>query len=146
MSNACSSDSSDTSTLRSKDSGLSTMASMQADILSANEEAEARRCSLELRQRRRQSERPMTVAEFNQAQRRKAAMAKAAAMHAYVNLPPKLIGRAEEAADPPPPPLPQKDVGYASADNSPQHRSEFWFYTFMPPAFVKISILLFSHC
>ena len=129
MSNAaCSSDSSDTSTLRSKDSGLSTMASMQADILSANEEAEARR-SLELRQRRRQSERPMTVAEFNQAQRRKAAMAKAAAMHAYVNLPPKLIGRAEAAAaDPPPPPLPQKDVGYASAENSPQHRSEFWFF------------------
>ena len=124
---ACSSDSSDTSTLRSKDSGLSTMASMQADILSANEEAEAR-YSLE-RQRRRQSERPMTVAEFNLAQRRKAAMAaKAAAMHAYVNLPPKLIGRAEN--DAPPPPLPQKDVVYASADNSPQHRSEFWFVSF----------------
>ena len=121
---ACSSDSnSDTSTLRSKDSGLSTMASMQADILSANEEAEMAHAHA---QRRRQSERPMTVAEFNLAQRRKAAVAaKAAAMHAYVNLPPKLIGRAEN--DAPPPPLPQKDVGYASADNSPQHRSEFCF-------------------
>ena len=124
---ACSSDSSDTSTLRSKDSGLSTMASMQADILSANEEAEMAHAHA---QRRRQSERPMTVAEFNLAQRRKAAMAaKAAAMHAYVNLPPKLIGRAEAAAEQPPP-LPQKDVGYASADNSPQHRSEFWFVSF----------------
>ena len=128
MSNAaaCSSDSnSDTSTLRSKDSGLSTMASMQADILSANEEAEMAHAHA---QRRRQSERPMTVAEFNLAQRRKAAMAaKAAAMHAYVNLPPKLIGRAENDA---PPPLPQKDVGYASAENSPQHRSEFCFVVF----------------
>ena len=125
---ACSSDSnSDTSTLRSKDSGLSTMASMQADILSANEEAEAE--AARLQRLRRQSERPMTVAEFNLAQRRKAAMAaKAAAMHAYVNLPPKLIGRAEN--DAPPPPLPQKDVGYASAENSPQHRSEFWFVSF----------------
>ena len=123
---ACSSDSnSDTSTLRSKDSGLSTMASMQADILSANEEAEMAHAHA---QRRRQSERPMTVAEFNLAQRRKAAMAaKAAAMHAYVNLPPKLIGRAENDA---PPPLPQKDVGYASAENSPQHRSEFCFVVF----------------
>ena len=124
---ACSSDSnSDTSTLRSKDSGLSTMASMQADILSANEEAEMAHAHAQ--RLRRQSERPMTVAEFNLAQRRKAAMAaKAAAMHAYVNLPPKLIGRAENDA---PPPLPQKDVGYASAENSPQHRSEFWFASF----------------
>ena len=68
----------------------------------------------------------MTVAEFNVAQKKKAAAA--AAMHAYVNLPPKLIGRAE--ADPPP--LPQKDVGYASAENSPQHRSE----SLSPPSFV----------
>ena len=74
----------------------------------------------------------MTVAEFNVAQKRKAAAA--AAMHAYVNLPPKLIGRAE--ADPPPP-LPQKDVGYASAENSPQHRSKF------PPSFVPTLPLIF---
>ena len=105
------------------------MASMQQDILSANEEAEMR-YSLE-RRRQRQNNRPMTVAEFNVAQRKKAAAA--AAMHAYVNLPPKLIGRAEEHddADPPPmpPPLPpHKDVGYGSADNSPQHRSEFFSF------------------
>ena len=97
------------------------MASMQQDIMSANEEAEMR---YDLERRRLQnSSRPMTVAEFNVAQRKKAAAA--AAMHAYVNLPPKLIGRAED--DPPPPPLPHKDVGYGSADNSPQHRSEFLF-------------------
>ena len=93
------------------------MASMQQDIMSANEEAELR-YSLERRRRNR----PMTVAEFNVAQRKKAAAA--AAMHAYVNLPPKLIGRPEESGGDPPP-LPQKDVGYGSADNSPQHRSKY---------------------
>ena len=98
----------------------------------------------DLERRRRQngsSGRPMTVAEFNVAQRKKAAAA--AAMHAYVNLPPKLIGRAEEQddADPPgpPPPLPpHKDVGYGSADNSPQHRSE----SFITPS-LFISLLSF---
>ena len=80
------------------------------------------RYSLE-RRRQRQNNRPMTVAEFNVAQRKKAAAA--AAMHAYVNLPPKLIGRADDSGSGDPPPLPQKDVGYGSADNSPQHRSEF---------------------
>jgi hypothetical protein len=115
-----SSSSSNTSTLHSKDSGLSTMSSLQQAITQANDAADLRRH----RDQALAAARPMTVAEFNLAQRKKSAMS--SAMHSYINVPSSIKSEAASVAtDSGTGTMSSRDGGYSSAENSPQHKSEF---------------------